>query len=120
MTDKAVATEILRQLGGNVFIRMTGAKDFGTNGDNLTMTLPRNNSGANRLEITLDYATDTYNMRFFKYSKARISLNTGAFSPVKIKEIRSFSEVYCDQLQDIFTDVTGFDTHMPRIIGFNC
>ncbi len=120
MTDKAVATEIIRQLGGNVFIRMTGAKDFITDGDNLTMTLPRNNSGANRLEITLDYATDTYNMRFYKYSKPRISLKTGAFIKEKVKEIRAFSEVYCDQLQELFTEVTGFETHMPRIIGLNC
>lgn len=120
MTDKTVATEILNQLGGKSFIIMTGAKDFGTNGHDLTMTLPRNQSGANRLKITLDYATDTYTMRFYKYSKPRISLKTGAFISEKEKEIRFFSEVYCDMLQDIFTEVTGYDTQIPRIIGINC
>ncbi len=116
-----VAEEILKQLGGRSFLIMTGAKNLcTTNGDNLIMTLPRNESGANRLEISLDYATDTYNMRFFKYSKPRINIKTGAFIEAKVKEIRSFSDVYCDMLQDIFTDVTGFDTHMPRIIGINC
>ena len=115
-----VAQEILRQLGGNMFVRITGVKDLCTdNGDNLRMSLPRNSSGANRLEITLDYTTDTYNMRFFKYSKARINLKTGAFVSVKVKDIRSFSMIYCDQLRDIFTDITGIETHMPRIIGIN-
>ena len=125
MTDKTVATEILNQLGGGVFIKMTGAKNFcTTNGDNLIMTLPKNMSGANRLEITLDYATDTYNMRFYKYLPPKLKLSaktcSAAWVQEKVKEVLAFTGIYCDQLQDIFSQVTGFDTKMPRIIGFNC
>ena len=119
-----VAEEILRQLGGREFVAVTGVKSLSTdNGDNLKMTLPKNMSGANRLEITLDYGTDTYTMRFYKYTplKVKVSHNrqTAEVIPENVKEIRLFSDVYCDQLQGIFTEVTGFDTRMPRIIGMN-
>ena len=123
-TSKEVAEEILRQLGGREFVVMTGVKNLSTdNGDNLTMTLPKNMSGANRLEVTLDYGTDTYCMRFYKYTpqKVKVSYNrqTADVIPEKVKEIQAFSEIYCDQLQEIFTAVTGFDTRMPRIVGIN-
>ena len=119
-----VAEEILNQLGGREFVAVTGVKSLSTdNGDNLKMTLPKNMSGANRLEITLDYGTDTYTMRFYKYTpfKVKVSHNrqTAEVIPENVKEIRLFSDVYCDQLQGIFTEVTGFDTRMPRIIGMN-
>ena len=122
---KNAAEEILSQLGGREFIMMTGVKNLCTDdGENLRMTLPKNNSGANRLEIKLDYATDTYNVRFFRYTPSKLKVNartlTADFVPEKVKDIRTFSDVYFDQLQEIFTMVTGFDTRMPRIIGINC
>ena len=120
-----VASEILAQLGGREFIAMTGAKNLRTDdGDNLIMTLPRNQSGANRLEIKLDYGTDTYDVRFFKYTPKKLKVNhkelTAEWIEEKTKEIKKFTGIYCDQLREIFTQVTGFDTHMPRVIGINC
>ena len=106
-----VAETILQQLGGNRFVSMTGAKNFVSDGNTLRMSLPRNASKANRLYITLD-ASDTYTMRFFHYSPARLNRKTYTWSDDKIKEIKTLRGVYCDQLQNIFTSVTGMYTHL--------
>jgi len=107
-----IADTILDQLGGNRFIAMTGAKNFVSDGNTLRMTLPKNGSKANRLYITLDMATDTYTMRFFHYTAPRMNHKIFAFSSEKIKEVYETSGIYCDQLQSIFTSVTGFYTHL--------
>lgn len=87
-----VAEEILAQLGGRVFIKMTGVKNLRTtNGDNLIMTLPRNSSGANEMEIALDVGTDTYNVRFLKRTKPHLNVKTCAFIGEKVKVVKSFT-----------------------------
>ena len=63
----SVAETILQQLGGQRFTAMTGSKNYLADGNSLRMTLAKNHSKANRLTITLDEATDTYRMRFYKY-----------------------------------------------------
>ena len=73
---------------------------------------PKNGSKANRLYITLDEMTDTYTMRFFRYTAPRMNTKTFTFTSEKVKEIHEVSGVYFDQLQPIFTSVTGFDTHL--------
>ena len=117
---------ILQQLGGYEFIKATGVRDICAtdDGGTLRMTLPKNKSNANRLDITRDYATDTYNVRFYKYTPPKMKINhktqSATFLKEKVNEVLSFEGIYCDQLQEIFSQVTGFDTRMPRIIGFNC
>ena len=106
-----VAETILQQLGGNRFVAMTGAKNFVADGNTLRMSLPRNASKANRLYITLD-ASDTYTMRFFHYSPARLNRKTYTWSDDKVKEIKTLHDVYCDQLQEVFIAVTGMYTHL--------
>lgn len=106
-----VADIILEQLGGHRFVVMTGSKNFLSDGNKLRMTLAKNMSKANRLEITLD-ADDTYTMRFYKFTAGRFSKKTWTFTDDKITEIKSFSGVYCDMLQDIFTQVTGMYTSL--------
>ena len=108
----SIASTILEQLGGNKFIAMTGASHFVSDGNTLRMTLPKNGSKANRLYITLDKATDSYTMRFFRYTAPRMNTKTFAFTSEKVQEIHEVSGVYFDQLQPIFTSVTGFDTHL--------
>ena len=95
---------IFQQLGGRCFAAVTGSRNFTGYNDGLTMTLAKNESGANRLAITLT-PNDTYNMRFFEYSRARGT----------IKEIEEFDDVYCDELQDLFEQVTGFDLSLCRV-----
>lgn len=98
-----IAQTILQQIGGRRFTVMTGSKNFIDMGKGLRMNLSRNQTQANRLEITLDESTDTYTMRFYKQSI------TKHFN-VKIKEIAEYDMVYCDMLEEMFTSVTGLYT----------
>ena len=115
MMDKTIATTILEQLGGRRFMIMTGIKDFfTTNGNDLCMKLSRNQSKANQLRIEYNYGTDLYTMRFIRYTAPRLNLKTGEFVREKITEVRTFEDVYCDQLEELFREVTGLETIMPR------
>ena len=108
---------IIQQLGGNHFIAMTGTKDFimDTEKDTLRMSLTRNASKANRLYITYN-PDDTYTMRFFRYTAPRFKIDhkkqTFTQYPEKITEVRTFEHIYCDQLQELFTEVTGMYTRL--------
>lgn len=106
-----VADIILEQLVGHKFVVMTGSKNFLADGNTLRMNLAKNGSKANRLWITLD-ADDTYTMRFFKYTAPRFNSKTLTFTEEKITEVREHKGVYCDMLQDIFTEVTGLYTRL--------
>ena len=102
MDTKAIAVEILNQLGGNRFIAMTGAKQFvSLEKGGLIFKLPSNfaASGINLVKIELD-PSDTYNVYFYK--------SRG----VSLKEVKTMTMIYCDQLQEVFTDVTGLNTYL--------
>lgn len=95
----SVAKTILEQLGGRRFVVMTGSKDFVGSNNSLTMRLTKNKSGANKLRITLTPA-DTYTMEFMKFSPKHLTVTT----------VTTREGVYCDNLQEVFTDVTGLYT----------
>lgn len=97
------AQTILQQLGGNRFLAMTGARNLVNQGNGITMQLPKNGSKANRLTITLD-DQDTYTVRFWKYRN---------FEAIPVVQ---HDGIYCDMLQRIFKETTGFDTNMGAII----
>lgn len=82
-----IANTILDQLGGNKFLAMTGANHLLADGNTLRMTLPKNNSRANRLYITLD-PDDTYTMRFFRFTPGRLNKKTFAWTEDKTQEVR--------------------------------
>ncbi|WP_288323742.1 hypothetical protein [Bacteroides acidifaciens] len=103
--DTQVAKIILQQIGGRRFVAMTGSHDFINLGNGLRMSLSRNKTSANRLEIIYNGGADLYNVRFY-----RQSINHKTFE-VTIKDIKTIDGVYCDILEDIFTDVTGLYTH---------
>lgn len=100
-----IAQTILQQIGGKRFAVMTGSKNFIDTGKGLRMNLSRNQTRANRLEITLDESTDTYTMRFYKRSITK-------HFDVKVKEIAEYDMVYCDMLEEMFTSVTGLYTRL--------
>lgn len=108
-----ITQTILQQLGGNKFVAMTGSKNFVSDnkGNTLRMTLIKNKSGANRLDITLT-PMDTYTMKFYKISGGKINMKTFEFIPLKTKDIKIFENVYCDMLEDIFTQTTGLYTRL--------
>ena len=107
----SVASVILQQLGGNKFIVMTGSKNFLSDGNTLRMSLAKNSSKANRLEVTLE-ADDTYTMRFYKYTAGKLNKKTLSWTEDKTTEVCVENGVYCDMLQPIFTGVTGLYTHL--------
>lgn len=107
----SIATTILDQLGGQSFIAMTGASHFADKSNTLSMRLPRNKSGANRLDITLT-PMDDYTMHFYKYTAARMRPKTGRWVAEKIVDKATVETVYCDTLQEQFTAITGLATHL--------
>lgn len=95
-----IAKTILDQMGGNRFAVMTGSKQFVALQNGLKMKLTRNKANAQYLTITLN-AMDTYDMQFFSIDK---NFN------IKIKQ--NVEGIYNDQLQRIFTQVTGLYTRL--------
>lgn len=93
------------QIGGRRFAAMTGSKDFIDMGNGLRMSLARNKTSANRLDIIYDAGTDLYNMRFYRktFSKKTFECRT--------TDIATHEGVYCDMLEEVFTMVTGLCTH---------
>ncbi len=111
MSNLEVANTIYQQLGGGRFVAMTGAKYFVGDKNSLRFKIGRNKSKTNTVEITLR-GDDTYNMTFKHVTMSRISLKTGKYIEGKDDIIREFSGVYFDQLQKLFTEVTGMYTHL--------
>ena len=91
-----VPNEILRQLGGNRFVVITGAKDFVGSKISLSMTLPHGAKG-NRLKITLN-GNDLYDLKLQNYRN------------LKLKDISLVSDVFVENLLDVFEAMTGLYT----------
>ena len=111
--------DILQQIGGNKFLVMTGSKvkyyGYDKNGYvYLMFQLSKNQSKAQFLKIQLN-DKDLYNMEFSKIKK---TLNK-EYAAIGIKiydesleNIKIIEDVYCDQLQEVFTDITGMYTRL--------
>jgi hypothetical protein len=97
----SIASVILEQLGGSRFRVMTGAKNFVSSGNSLRFKLPSNfaRHGVNLVKITLD-ASDTYTLEFFK------------MRGTKVEPIASQSDVYAEDLRDVFKRETGLNTSL--------
>lgn len=113
MYQKSVFGIILDQLGGNHFVVMTGCHHFVGDKDSLRMIIPRNASAANRLKIQLNW-DDTYRMEFRRYRDGYIYTRNGKCYESKPidEEVKTFDGVYFDQLQELFTSVTGLYTSL--------
>lgn len=101
MTNRDIANTILEQLGGNRFRAMTGAKSFSAGERSLAFRL---SSRLTRdkiacVRITLG-ASDTYAVEFL------------AIRGLKVVVVDMRVDVFCDQLQDVFTQVTGLQTRL--------
>ena len=100
-TAKKVSDEILKQLGGNKFIAMTGAKDFsyGTEkgGDYLSMRLPSKGRKPNTVKIVYDRAKDLYALEFYKINAKK----------AQVKLLHRANGVDAEGMRSVFTDKTG-------------
>lgn len=104
--DNQIAATILRQIGGRRFVAMTGSHDFINLGNGLRMSLSRNKTSANRLEIIYAECADLYNMRFYRQSFIRKTFEC------QTKDIKTYEGVYWDMLEDIFSEVTGMHLYL--------
>ena len=111
--------DILQAIGGNKFLAMTGSKvkyyGYDKNGYvYLMFQLSKNQSKAQFLKIQLN-DKDLYNMEFSKIKKT-LNKEYAAIGikiyDEEIKNVKIIKDVYCDQLQEIFTDITGMYTRL--------
>lgn len=94
-----VANTILAQLGGRRFIAMTGAKNLGGEAKSLSFKIPKAKNGISYVKITLD-PDDTYTVQFLKiYGR-------------KVTTVAEYSNVYADQLRNLFESNTGLYTSL--------
>ena len=90
---------ILKQLGGNKFIAMTGAKNLGTNGKDLSFSIGRNAKKVTHVHIKLT-SMDLYDVEFINMRGA------------KRKVIKKVKGVYGDMLPKIFKKYTGMNVRL--------
>jgi len=102
-TDMTVAQTILTQLGGRMFIVMTGSKNFLGSEKSLTMKIGSNGKRVTHVIVTLTPA-DTYDMEFLRVRSTKNGITRDL--------VKSVCGVYCDQLQDEFAAATGLYTRL--------
>ena len=95
-----VANEIYRQLGGNKFAVMTGAKNFIDLENGIRMKIGRNKTNHNWMEVTLN-SLDLYDVAFAKLTKLG-----------ERKSLKEYKNVYNDSLVELFERHTGMYTKL--------
>lgn len=100
-TDLTVPTIILQQLGGERFKAMTGAASFAGDEQMLSFRLKASitKHRASGMRIYLE-AADTYRLELLKIRNFEVTV------------VDTRSGVYADDLQRVFTAMTGLDTHL--------
>ena len=93
-----VANTIYRQLGGNRFRVMTGAKNMVSHEFALSMKIGRNKTNANFMVVELN-GLDLYDVTFAKLTKMG-----------EMKSVKEYENVYNDMLVSIFESHTGMYT----------
>ena len=96
----SIANEIYRQLGGNKFAVMTGAKNFMDIEIGIRMKIGRNKTNHNWMEVTLN-SLDLYDVAFAKLTKLG-----------ERKSLKEYKNVYNDSLVELFETHTGMYTKL--------
>tara|TARA_Y100000590_G_scaffold445199_1_gene576990 strand:- start:1030 stop:1326 length:297 start_codon:yes stop_codon:yes gene_type:complete len=96
----SIANEIYRQLGGNKFAVMTGAKNFIDIENGIRMKIGRNKTNHNWMEVTLN-SLDLYDVAFAKLTKLG-----------ERKSLKEYKNVYNDSLVELFETHTGMYTKL--------
>ena len=95
-----VANTIYKQLGGNRFRVMVGAKNMVSHEFALSIKIGRNKTNANFMVVELN-GNDLYNVTFAKMTKMG-----------EMKSVKEYSDVYNDMLVTIFESHTGMYTSL--------
>ena len=93
-----IANTIYRQLGGNRFRVMTGAKNLTSHEFALSMKIGRNKTNANFMIVELN-SMDLYDITFAKVTRMG-----------EMKSVKTYDNVYNDMLVEIFESHTGMYT----------
>jgi len=99
VVEKKEPQETLRQLGGNKFIVMTGAKNFVKGKNYIAFKIPKSKDKINYVKITLN-SKDLYDIEY------------GKIEGFNYKVVKTERDIYADGLQDNFTRNTGLYTHL--------
>lgn len=99
--ENQIGQTTLQQLGGGRFKMMTGASKFVALENGLQFSIPKS-KGINKVVVTLN-GSDLYDVDFWNIKMGK------SFSMTQISKI---TDVYNDNLQDIFTQETGLYTHL--------
>lgn len=100
-----IALEIRRQLGGQHFTKMTGAKQFVAVERGLQIHLPRNTF----YEVTLN-GRDLYDVKYCRNASFRVVKGVTHISDPKVISART--DISVEQLQSTFTSMTGLHTSL--------
>ena len=109
--EMEVAKTIHSQIGGQMFVAMTGSKIVRYDDYSITYRLARNMSGANELKIALN-GRDLYDIEFSKHSYPKLNTKTFEFSKEKKTIVKKYEDIYCDQLEELFKETTGLETRL--------
>ncbi len=103
-TDMKVANTILAQMGGGRFIAMTGAKNLTGSKNTLMFSIPKKAGKPNKVVIELK-PDDTYDVGFWNIARGGLST----------KRVGHHTNIYADQLRDVFTRGTGLETSLGTL-----
>lgn len=101
MADLTVANTIMNQLGGRRFVAMTGARNIlgGENFVSFRIPATMTKNRINYVKVILE-PSDTYTVEF------------SAIHGRNVKLVSTHDDIYCDVLQELFTEHTGLDTRL--------
>lgn len=102
--NQEIANTILQQLGGGRFLMITGSKQPVAVPNGLRVRLAKNKTRANLLTITLT-PEDLYDVEFKYFAVGQ---------KITDQVIEKREGVFCEDLQDIFEEVTGLYTTLHR------
>ena len=97
--NENVASTILKQLGGNKFLAMTGVKILTHSVKFLSFKLPKAKGGINHVKITLNNK-DLYDIDFGSVRGGRYVVK------------KSVDDVFAENLPSVFTQYTGLYTSL--------
>ena len=103
---------IWQQIGANKFYAMTGGYPIKEGFSTLLIGgIMKNKAKINQVRITLQ-SNDLYEVAFIKYKGPKIDYKNFEFIDERHEIIKQFNDVYCHELQRLFTNFTGLYTKL--------